>query len=166
MFCKIKCYVNTFNKKKSIKVIAYRYSTIIYWTKFPWVSHFLKKKAIFTFRTAFSLSFAMKFQRRHWLEDFAWRVEPAWKAWHKNSGYRDVCFLSVLSLLCGRAKALPSLKTSNFALYFSGSCIPINESLLLLAHTNTDTYRSSSFSYSVVLLFYSWPKIFLSFVMK
>ena len=29
-FCKIKCYVNTFNKKKSIKVIAYRYSTIIY----------------------------------------------------------------------------------------------------------------------------------------
>jgi hypothetical protein len=36
---------------------------------------FLKKKAIFTFRTAFSLSFAMKFQRRHRLEDFAWRVE-------------------------------------------------------------------------------------------
>jgi hypothetical protein len=29
-FCKIKCYVNIFNKKKSIKVIAYRYSTIIY----------------------------------------------------------------------------------------------------------------------------------------
>ena len=29
-FCKIQCYVNTFNKKKSIKVIAYRYSTIIY----------------------------------------------------------------------------------------------------------------------------------------
>jgi hypothetical protein len=42
-------------------VIAYRYSTIIYWTTFPWVS----QKAIFTFRTAFSLSFAMKFQRRH-----------------------------------------------------------------------------------------------------
>jgi hypothetical protein len=41
---------------------------------------FLKKKAIFTFRTAFSLSFAMRFQRRHWLEDFAWRVEPAWNA--------------------------------------------------------------------------------------
>jgi hypothetical protein len=38
------------------------------------ISFFLKK-AIFTFRTAFSLSFAMKFQRRHWLEDFAWRVE-------------------------------------------------------------------------------------------
>jgi hypothetical protein len=38
------------------------------------------KKAIFTFRTAFSLSFALKFQRRHWLEDFAWRVEPAWNA--------------------------------------------------------------------------------------
>jgi hypothetical protein len=80
-------------------VIAYRYSTIIYWTKFPWVSN-LKKKAIFTFRTAFSLSFAMKFQRRHCLEDFAWRVELAWNAWHKNSGYRGVCFLSVLSLLC------------------------------------------------------------------
>jgi hypothetical protein len=27
----------------------------------------------------------------------------------------------------------PSLKTSKFSLYFSGSCIPINESLLLLA---------------------------------
>jgi hypothetical protein len=42
----------------------------------------------------------MKFQRRHCLEDFAWRVELAWNAWHKNSGYRGVCFLSVLSLLC------------------------------------------------------------------
>jgi hypothetical protein len=41
--CKIKCYVNTFNKKKSIKVIAYRYSTIIYWTKLPWVFHFFLK---------------------------------------------------------------------------------------------------------------------------
>jgi hypothetical protein len=29
-FCKIKCYINTFNKNKSIKVIAYRYSTIIF----------------------------------------------------------------------------------------------------------------------------------------
>jgi hypothetical protein len=27
----------------------------------------------------------------------------------------------------------PSLETSNFSLYFSGSCIPTNESLLLLA---------------------------------
>jgi hypothetical protein len=36
---------------------------------------FLKNKTIFTFRTTFSLSFAMKFQRRHWLEDFVWRVE-------------------------------------------------------------------------------------------
>jgi hypothetical protein len=35
---------------------------------------FKKKEAIFAFRTGFSLSFAMKFQRRHWLEDFAWRV--------------------------------------------------------------------------------------------
>ena len=39
------------------------------------ISHF-KKKAIFTFRTAFSLSFAMKFQGRHWLEDLrgAWNL--------------------------------------------------------------------------------------------
>jgi hypothetical protein len=57
----------------------------------------------------------MKFQGRHWLEDFAWRVEPAWKAWHKNSGYRGVCnFLSVLSLLCVsptlmRAETVPSV---------------------------------------------------------
>ena len=56
-------------------MIAYRYSTIIsYWTKFPRVSQF-KKKAIFTFRTAFPYAFAMKFQRRHWLGNFAWRME-------------------------------------------------------------------------------------------
>jgi hypothetical protein len=48
-----------------------------------------KKKAICTFRTAFSLSFAMKFQRRHWLEDFAWRVERV------TQKFRGVCFLSV-----------------------------------------------------------------------
>jgi hypothetical protein len=61
---------------------------------------FFKKKRFSPFnQPAFSLSFGMKFQRRHWLEDFAWRVEPAWKACHKNSGYRGVCFLSVLSLL-------------------------------------------------------------------
>jgi hypothetical protein len=33
----------------------------------------------------------MKFQRRHWLEDFAWRVERV----TQSSGYRGVCFLSV-----------------------------------------------------------------------
>jgi hypothetical protein len=89
-FCKIKCYVNTFNKKKSIKVIAYLYSTIIYWTKVPWVSHF-KKKAIFTFRTAFSYLLLWNFS-----DGTGWKIlRGAWNAWHKNSGYRGVCFLSV-----------------------------------------------------------------------
>jgi hypothetical protein len=50
-----------------------------------------KKKAIFTFRTAFSPSFAMKFQRRHWLKDFAWRVERVTKKFRLSS----VSFLSV-----------------------------------------------------------------------
>jgi hypothetical protein len=31
---------------KSIKVIAYRYSTIIYWTKFPWVSIYRQPKNV------------------------------------------------------------------------------------------------------------------------
>jgi hypothetical protein len=47
------------------------------------------------------LSFAMKFQRRHWLEDFALRVERV----TQNSGYLGVCFLSVLSLLFGSVVA-------------------------------------------------------------
>jgi hypothetical protein len=93
-----------------------------------------KKKRFSPFERPFSLFFAMKFQRRHWLEDFAWRVEPAWNAWHKNSGYRGVCFLSVLSLLfdivpwrlvstylyVGRVKIscglLPTRFSSNFVL--------------------------------------------------
>jgi hypothetical protein len=49
------------------------------------------KKAIFTFRTAFSLSFAMKFQRRHLLGDFAWRVERVTQKLRLSS----VSFLSV-----------------------------------------------------------------------
>jgi hypothetical protein len=52
---------------------------------------FFKKKAIFTFRTAFSLSFAMKFKRRHWLEDFVWRVERVIQKFRLSS----VSFLSV-----------------------------------------------------------------------
>jgi hypothetical protein len=62
---------------------------------------FLKKKR---FRTAFSQKigiFCYEISATALVEDFAWRVEPAWNAWHKNSGYRGVCFLSVLSLLCG-----------------------------------------------------------------
>jgi ABC-type long-subunit fatty acid transport system fused permease/ATPase subunit len=58
---------------------------------------FLKKKAIFTFRTAFSLSFAMKFQRRRWLEDFAWRVERVTQKFRLSR----CLFPLYISLLCG-----------------------------------------------------------------
>ena len=58
---------------------------------------FFKKKAIFTFRTAFSLSFAMKFQRRHWLEDFAWRVERVTQKFRLSRCLFPLC----ISLLCG-----------------------------------------------------------------
>ena len=64
-------------------MITYRYSTIIY----------------FTFRTAFSLSFAMKFQRRHWLEDFAWRVERVTQKFRLSRCLFPLC----ISLLCGIA---------------------------------------------------------------
>jgi hypothetical protein len=52
---------------------------------------FFFKKAILTFRTTFSLSFAMKFQRRHWLGNFAWRVERVTQKLRLSS----VSFLSV-----------------------------------------------------------------------
>jgi hypothetical protein len=57
-----------------MKVIAHRYSTIIYWTKFPWVSHFLKKSDFHLSNGVFPIFCYMKFQRRHWLEDFAWNL--------------------------------------------------------------------------------------------
>jgi hypothetical protein len=61
---------------------------------------FLKKKAIFTFRTAFSPSFAMKFQRRHWLEDFAWRVERVTQKFRLMSiSFLSVYLSSVISLI-------------------------------------------------------------------
>jgi hypothetical protein len=85
-----------FNKKKSIKLIAYRYSTIIYWTKLPWVSHILKKSDFHLPNSVFP-TFAMKFQRRHWLEDFAWRVERVTQKFRLSR----CLFLLCMSLLCG-----------------------------------------------------------------
>jgi hypothetical protein len=93
-FCKIKCYVNTFNKRKSIKVIAYRYSTIIYWTKKTSMGiSFLKKKRFSPFERRFPYLLLWNFSDRT-----GWKIKilrGAWNAWHKNSGYRGVCFLSV-----------------------------------------------------------------------
>jgi hypothetical protein len=57
------------------------------------ISFFL---SIFTFRTAFSLSFAMKFQRRHWLDDFAWRVEGVTQKFRLSRCLFPLC----ISLLC------------------------------------------------------------------
>jgi hypothetical protein len=58
-----------------------------------------KKKATFTFRTAFSLSFAMKFQRRHWLEDFASRVERVTQKCRLSSvSFLPVYLFSVVQL--------------------------------------------------------------------
>jgi hypothetical protein len=68
--------------------------------KIPMGISFLKKKAIFTFRTAFSLSFAMKFQQRHWLEDFAWRVTQKFRL---SSCLFPLC----ISLLCDPTKPDP-----------------------------------------------------------
>ena len=36
---------------------------------------FLKKKRFSPFERRFPYAFAMKFQRRHWLGNFAWRME-------------------------------------------------------------------------------------------
>jgi hypothetical protein len=65
------------------------------------ISFFLKK-AIFTFRTAFSLSFAMKFQRQHWLEDFVWRVERVTQKFWLSRCLFPLC----ISLLCGHMVCL------------------------------------------------------------
>ena len=56
---------------------------------------FFKKKRFSPFERRFSylFTFAMKFQRRHWLEDFA--VACGTRDTIKNSGYRGVFFLSV-----------------------------------------------------------------------
>jgi hypothetical protein len=82
-FCKIKCYANTFDKRKSLKVTAYRYSTIIYWTKFPRVSH-LKKKRFSPFERHFPYLLLWNFSN-----GTGWKIfRGAWNAWHKNSGYR------------------------------------------------------------------------------
>jgi hypothetical protein len=65
-------------------VITYRYSTIIYWTKFPWVSHLKKKEAIFTFRTAFPYLLLWNFS-----DGTGWEIlHGTWNVWHKNWGYR------------------------------------------------------------------------------
>ena len=71
---------------------------------------FLKKKAIFTFRTAFSLSFAMKFQRRHWLEDFAWRVERVTQKLRLSRCLFPLC----ISLLCAYMSTFMSKLRSDF----------------------------------------------------
>jgi hypothetical protein len=71
---------------------------------------FFFKKAIFTFRTPFSLSFAMKFQRRNWLEDFAWRVERVTQKFRLSS----VSFLSVyLFSVTGMIAQLVERRASN-----------------------------------------------------
>jgi hypothetical protein len=72
-------------------VIAYRYSTIIYWTKLPWVSHFFWKKRFSPFERRFPYLLLWNFS-----DSTGWKILcGAWNAWHKNSGYRGVCFLSV-----------------------------------------------------------------------
>jgi hypothetical protein len=52
---------------------------------------------IFTLRTAFSLTFAMKFQRRHWLEDFAWRVEGVTQKFRLSSVSFLTLYLSTVA---------------------------------------------------------------------
>ena len=68
-FCKIKCYVNTFNKKSDRLPLFY--------------NNLLNKISM-------GISFFKK-KRQHWLEDFAWRVERVTQKFRLSS----VSFLSV-----------------------------------------------------------------------
>jgi hypothetical protein len=82
-------------------VIAYRYSTIIYWTKFLWVSNFLKK-AIFTFRTTFSLCFCYEISATALAGEFCVARGINLCAWQKNEVI-DCEFPPCISLLSGLA---------------------------------------------------------------
>jgi hypothetical protein len=56
-------------------VIAYRYSTIIYWTKFPWVSHLKKKKLFSPFERRFPYLLLWNFS-----DGTGWKIlRGAWK---------------------------------------------------------------------------------------
>jgi hypothetical protein len=68
---------------------------------------FFKKKAIFK---SVSLSFAMKFQRRHWLEDIAWRVERVTQKFRLSR-----CLFPLCTILCGRG-SLSFLRRTRFKL--------------------------------------------------
>jgi hypothetical protein len=60
---------------------------------------FLKKKRFSPFERRFPYLLLWNFS-----DGTGWKIfRGAWNAWHKNSGYRGVCFLSVLSLLCDYA---------------------------------------------------------------
>jgi hypothetical protein len=63
----------------------------------------------------FPISFAMKFQRRHWLEDFAWRVERVTQKFRLSSvSFLSVCYNTDLGTNCLIRRVINSYSFQNF----------------------------------------------------
>jgi hypothetical protein len=111
-------------------VIAYRYSTIIYWTKFPWVSIFFKKR-FSPFERRFPYLLLWNFS-----DGTGWEIlRGARNAWHKNWGYRvSVSFLYISSLWYGASNKRASDWCNILVLIFAVLvlCTQVNKMLVIL----------------------------------